>query len=162
MTGTRRTPTAALLTVALVAAVTGCSTIPADSRGTLDRVRGGTLVVGVSPHDPWTTVEDDGGVSGTEVELVEGFAERLGADIEWRVDPESVLAHAVRNYEIDIMIGGLTAKSPWSSELALTRPYTEVVSDDGDRQKMVMGTVKGENAFLVELERHLTEEHGEL
>lgn len=148
--------------VALALALSGCASIPADSGDTLERVTGGTLLVGVSEHEPWTHVSDDGEVHGIEVDLVEGFADSLGARIEWRIAPESVLADEVAGKELDIMIGGLTTSSPWSSDVAFTRPYTEVVSDDGQPQKMVMGTRLGENAFLAALETHLAEVHGEI
>lgn len=150
--------------VSLVAAVclSGCASIPADSEGLLERARGGTLVVGVSEHEPWTVVADDGTVSGTEASLVTDFAGQLDADVEWEVGPESVLVDKVATGEVDVLIGGLTTSSPWSSDIAFTRPYTEVVSDEGQKQKMVMGTPRGENAFLVALERHLAHAHGEI
>ena len=132
------------------------ATIPADSEGTLSRVEDGTLVVGVSEHPPWTNISDTGEHSGSEVDLIRGFAEHVNAEIEWQQAPESVLAERIKNGEVDVVIGGLTDSSPWSSHMALTRPYAEV-----DGEKMVMGTPLGENAFLVELERHLAEEFGE-
>ena len=124
--------------------LSACSAIPADTEGTLSRTQNGTLVVGVSEHHPWTNVSDEGEYSGSEVDLI------LHA-------PESILAERVKNGEVDVVIGGLTDSSPWSSHMALTRPYTEV-----DGEKMVMGTRLGENQFLVELERHLAEEFGEM
>jgi polar amino acid transport system substrate-binding protein len=141
---------------------TSCSSIPADSEGTLDRVRGGTLVVGASEHEPWVVVGDDGEPTGTEVALVESFADSLGAEIEWELGPESILADGVKNSEIDIVIGGLTSKSPWSSDMALTRPYTTVMSEKGQKQSIVMGVPKGENAFMTALETHLASEQGEI
>ena len=146
---------AALLGAAAVL-LSSCSTIPADSVGTLSRVENGTLVVGVSEHPPWTDVSDTGEYSGSEVDLIRGFAEHVNAEINWQQAPESVLAERIKNGEVDVVIGGLTDSSPWSSHMALTRPYAEV-----DGEKMVMGTPLGENAFLVELERYLAEEFGE-
>lgn len=35
--------------------LSGCSAIPADAEGTLDRARNGSLVVGVSEHKPGPT-----------------------------------------------------------------------------------------------------------
>lgn len=158
----RRHLTAAVLALVAALGLSSCASIPADSDGLLDRVRGGTLVVGVSEHVPWTEVTDDGTVTGIEASLIEGFAESLDSDIEWAVAPESVLADGIGKGEIDVIIGGLTTSSPWSSHVALTRPYTEVVSDEGQKQQMVMGTQRGENAFLVALERYLAEAHGEI
>ena len=69
--------------VACVSFASACGTIPADSIGTLDRARTGDLVVGVSEHQPWTEVSDKGEYSGSEVELIKGFAESIDADVEW-------------------------------------------------------------------------------
>ncbi len=162
MSARRSTRRALAAAAALVVAATGCGTFPKDSEGTLDRVRGGTLVVGVSEHEPWTSVGPGDEVSGTEVALVEGFAESLGAEIEWEVGPESILADEVKRGQVDIVIGGLTSVSPWKSDISLTRPYTKVKSEDGKQQKMVMGVPKGENAFQVALERYLAEQEGEI
>ncbi|MDO5668459.1 MAG: transporter substrate-binding domain-containing protein [Corynebacterium sp.] len=130
-----------------------CGSIPADTEGTLDRATGGTLVVGVSEHRPWTTIGDDGDITGTEADLISSFAETIDADIEWHTGPESVLAELIEEGELDIVIGGLTTDAPWSDAMALTRPYT------GDQ---VMGLRMGENELMVALERHLAREHGEI
>lgn len=149
----RRRLSTALLTPCILA-LSACGSIPADSAGTLDRARGGTLVVGVSENEPWTDVDDSTGeVSGSEAELIEGFAESIDADVEWVPGSESVLAEQIKEGELDVIIGGLTKKSPWSSHMALTRPYTE---------DLVMGVQMGENELQVALERYLAEESGEI
>ncbi|AWH90966.1 transporter substrate-binding domain-containing protein [Dietzia lutea] len=147
---------------AAVVVLAGCGSIPADTEDTLDRARGGTLVVGVSEHPPWTSASPSGAVTGTEAELVEGFAQGIGADVEWHVGPESVLARTIEEGGVDIVIGGLTSSSPWTTHMALTRPYTQAQTEDGKTRDMVMGVPKGENALMVALERHLAEQHGEI
>ena len=57
-----------LLIAALV--LGGCQ-FPRDPEGTLDRVRGGTLRVGISPSEPWVTLVEDEPPAGVEVELVQ-------------------------------------------------------------------------------------------
>lgn len=144
-------------------ALSGCATIPADAEGTLDRAQEGTLVVGVSEHKPWTDVDDETGqVTGSEADLIMSFADGIDADVDWRTGAESVLAGQMKAGEVDVLIGGLTASSPWSTHMALTRPYTSVESDEGETEDMVMGVRLGENALLVALERHLAQEHGEI
>lgn len=133
--------------------LSACGAIPADSEGTLDRATGGTLVVGVSEHRPWTTIEDSGAITGTEADLITGFAESIDAEIEWHTGPESVLADQTEEGELDVVIGGLTSEAPWSDKMALTRPYS------GDQ---VMGLRMGENELMVALERYLAREHGEI
>lgn len=91
------------------------------------------------------------------MELIKGFAESIDADVEWYSAPESVLAGKIKEDQLDIVIGGLTSTSPWSTHMALTRPYTKV-----DGESMVMGTRLGENELMVALERYLAEEFGEI
>lgn len=142
--------------------LTGCGSIPADSDGTLDRARDGTLAVGVSEHPPWTSVGADGEVTGTEADLITGFAESIGAEVEWHAGPESVLAGVMKEGGLDVVIGGLTSEAPWSDKMALTRSYAAVPTASGQMQNMVMGVPLGENALMVALERYLAQEHGEL
>ena len=65
----------------LAVGAAGCG-IPRDPERTLAPVRGGTLRAGITPSEPWTTLEG-GGPGGVEVELVEQFAHELGARVEW-------------------------------------------------------------------------------
>lgn len=154
----RKSPiTLTLMALGLSSTLSACISIPADSIGTLERARDGTLVVGISEHHPWTDISENGRYSGSEVDLVESFAESINADIEWHTAPESVLAGKIKEDELDIVIGGLTASSPWMTHMALTRPYAKV-----DEEDMVMGVRMGENALMIALERHLAEEHGEI
>lgn len=141
----------------------GCGSIPADPDGTFNRASRGTLVVAVSEHQPWTDVDDDTGeVTGTEADLVRGFAESIDAEVEWKTGPESVVASWLEEGEADVMIGGLTAQSPWAKKIALTRPYTTVESPEGAKEKMVMAVPMGENKLMVALERYLAREEGEI
>lgn len=143
-----------MLVVALIAALAGCGmTIPSDPDGTLDRVTGGELRVGVSVNPPWTAPGPDR--SGTEVDLVREFADRLDAKIAWTEGGEETLAGAMERGELDLIIGGLTAESPWADKVALTAPYTNWTDDRGQTRDQVMAVPMGENAFLFELESFL-------
>lgn len=140
----------------------GCgASIPADPDGTLDRVTGADLRVGVSPSAPWTETDGAGDPSGTEVVLVEEFAEHLGADVEWTEGGEADLVSALERGELDLVIGGFTDATPWTSKAAMTQPYAESTNEEGKTAKHVMLAPMGENAFLVELERFLLEGEGE-
>lgn len=141
---------------------TGCAAFPRDAQGTLVRATGGRLYVGVSENPPWTQVEPDGAIGGTEAELITAYAKSIDADIEWVQGAESVLAELMKRNELDVIVGGLTSENPWTSEISSTRPYTEVRLDDGSTQKMVIGVRPGENALQVSLERFLAEKGGEL
>ena len=99
----------------------GCG-IPRDPEGTLDRVRGGTLRAGITASQPWTTLEG-GRPGGVEVELVEQFADELGARVQWVDGSEAELIGALEVRELDLVVGGLTADTPWQSKAAITRSY---------------------------------------
>jgi polar amino acid transport system substrate-binding protein len=100
----------------------GCE-FPTDPEGTLDRVRGGVLRVGVSPAEPFVQLTPGGEPTGVEVELVMQFAESLDAGVEWVEGSESDLMAALEGRRLDIVIAGLTRRSEWQRTAALTRPY---------------------------------------
>lgn len=144
----------------LVLTLGACSvTIPSDPDGTLDRVTDGTLRVGVSPNPPWTDLPGgpDADPEGTEVRLVEDFAASIGAEVQWLPGGEEDLVGRLERGEVDLVVGGLTARSPWSEKVVLTYRYTETTGPEGDKELHVMAAPMGENAFLVELESFLLE-----
>jgi len=135
----------------------GCSGgFPADPEGTLDEVTGGVLRVGVSANPPWTET-GVGEPTGLEPTLVEGFAETVDAEVEWTTGGEEDLVGRLEDGELDLVVGGLTAASPWSAQAALTYPYTTSPGRDGKPVAHVMAAPMGENAFLVALESYLLE-----
>jgi ABC-type amino acid transport substrate-binding protein len=144
----------AALAAAVMVALAGCGvTIPSDPDGTLDRVRGGELRVGVSINPPWTGAGADR--SGTEIDLIREFADSIDAEIAWTEGGEETLANAMERGELDLIIGGLTSESPWVDKVALTAPYTSWTDDRGKTHDQVMAVPMGENAFLFELESFL-------
>ena len=144
----------ASLLVLIVVLLAGCSAIPADPDGTLERVRsGGVLRVGASPSEGLVEVEGEN-VTGPEADLVVSFAEAQGARVEWHPGGEEELVTAMEEGELDLIIGGLSDKSPWADKVALTRAYaTRQVR--GEEGKQVMAVPLGENALLAALEAHL-------
>lgn len=156
---------AGLLLAALVF-LPGCGTsFPADPEGTLEKVQGGTLRVGVSPHPDRVRIAVSGSgndvrndaVQGADADLVRRFANHLGARIEWKQGTEQVLAEELKHGGLDLVIGGLDDKTPWVSHAGLTRPYAESRDQRGDLHKHVMLVPLGENAFLLELDKFLME-----
>jgi polar amino acid transport system substrate-binding protein len=96
--------------------------LPRDSDGTLNRIRGGTMRVGVVVDTPWTT-DSAGAAGGIEGAMVQSLARDLGAQVHWvHGQPEQLLT-ALQQRELDLVIGGLSASSPWSAQVAFTRPY---------------------------------------
>jgi polar amino acid transport system substrate-binding protein len=108
----------------LLALAAGCQ-YPRDPDGTLNRVDGGVMRVGVTEADPWVLIEDGRAVGGVEVELARRFARSVGARIEWVHGSEEELVEAAKEGQVDLVLGGLTSKSRWKKDVALTRPYVE-------------------------------------
>jgi polar amino acid transport system substrate-binding protein len=115
---------AALLMALTVAATSGCQ-IPQDPDGTLDIVRDGTLRVGVTESAPWVDLADPDNPEGVEPELVRRFATRLNAEIDWIDGSEEALIGALKEGQLDLVVGGLTKQTPWKKEASLTWPYLE-------------------------------------
>lgn len=141
----------------------GCSAhYPADPDGTLDRVSGGSLRVGVSHQPPWTDTagenspDDPGGI---EAQLIEDYAASIDADVEWHAGGEEQLIKLLSERELDVVIGGFSDQSPWSSDVALTTDYAKSVGVDGKTTKHVMAIQMGENAFMTSLERFLLDQN---
>ena len=109
------------LALALVFLV-ACASPPVDPEGTLDRVEGGTMRVGITASEPWTELTPEG-PTGVEVEIVERLAAELDAEIEWVPGSEEELFGALKYSQVDLVIGGLGAKNPFAKEAALTHPY---------------------------------------
>lgn len=138
----------ALLLVAAVPAATSCG-IPHDPEDSLDRIRQtGVLRAGFTVREPWVTAAGTGAPAGPEAEVVLRFANSLGARVDWRQGSESELFEALEHFELDVVIGGLTADNPAGPSLGLTRPYVE-----RDQKQHVMAAAPGENRLLVALER---------
>jgi polar amino acid transport system substrate-binding protein len=100
---------------------TACG-LPRDPDGTLERIRGGTMRVGVIEHPPWATTAE-GEPAGVEVEVIEALAEALESRVRWTPGSESELIEALELGELDAVVGGLTADAPWISDAAFTAPY---------------------------------------
>ena len=107
-----------LLVLLAALALGGCQ-YPRDPDGTLNAVRGGTLVVGWTVNEPWVAAEGE----GLEADLVERLAEHLRADVEWVEMSEEEQLAALERKTIDVGIGGYTSDSQLKRKVALTRSY---------------------------------------
>ena len=107
----------------MIAVATASCGIPRDPEGTLARVEGGVLRVGVVDNPPWASVPASGEAAGVEPRLVRVLAAELGAGVEWVPGGESELLAALEHHSLDLVIGGLSAASPWGPKLGFSRPY---------------------------------------
>ncbi|CAG7844541.1 hypothetical protein USB125703_00777 [Pseudoclavibacter triregionum] len=154
----RRAIAAVLLALLGALTLAGCSGgYPADVDGTLERVRGGELVVGVTEDAGHVSVRDDAAIEGQEAEILAAYAESLGAAIRFEHGSETDIVGMLERGEIDIAAGGFPDDTPWAEVAAMTRPYGSGIDGEGKEEQLVFLTKLGENAFLNDLERFLHE-----
>jgi polar amino acid transport system substrate-binding protein len=80
------------------------------------------LRAGVSDNPPWVRFQG-AEVGGIEADLIRAFAGQMGAQVEWVRNGETPLLDALEKRELDVVAGGITVNSPWSSRLGTTQPY---------------------------------------
>jgi polar amino acid transport system substrate-binding protein len=117
-------PVRIVAALVLCALGVACGGLPRDPEGTLRRVQGGRLRVGLVEHPPWV-VRTPGEPAGAEVELVRRFAAELNATPEWHWGGEQRQMEALERFELDLLVGGVTDQTPWSKYVGLTGPYFE-------------------------------------
>lgn len=110
-----------LVLTIMVCACLSCS-MPRDQRGTLERVRGHTVRVGLVENEPWVK-RTTGEPVGVEVELVRRFAQELNATPEWFWGNEQEHMEALKHFELDLVVGGFTDATPWGKDVGLTNSY---------------------------------------
>lgn len=108
---------------ACVLLLVGCGDLPRDPQNSLQKIRQrGRLRVGLVEHDPWV-VRTGGEPRGAEVLMVRQLAQDLGVQPEWHWGSEQQHMEALKQYELDLVIGGLSDSTPWSKEVGLTAPF---------------------------------------
>jgi len=101
-----------------------CSNLPRDPEKTLRQLQSRPMRVGVVERPPWV-VRTSGEPAGVEADLLRNFASQLGTGIEWHSGGEQEQLEALEHYQLDIVIGGLTNRTPWAKYVGLTSPYFE-------------------------------------
>lgn len=130
--------------------VLSCGPFPNDPDTTLEKITNGTLKVGYSENIPWV-FKTDQGADGLEARIIKDFAFKYNARIEWLNGTEEKLFEKLERKEIDIVIAGITSKTPWKKKkIGLTRPYHTAAG-----KKHVIAVKQGENRFQVALEEFL-------
>jgi len=99
----------------------GCS-LPRDPEGTLQRATGGTIRAGVNAREPWARLEGEV-PADVEVDLIEGFAREIDAEVRWLPGAEAELMAALETGQLDVIVGGLESTNPWAGSVTLTHPY---------------------------------------
>ncbi|MQA98861.1 MAG: transporter substrate-binding domain-containing protein [Actinobacteria bacterium] len=141
-----------------------------DPEGTLERVRGHTMRVGISLNDPWTR-EEGGAFGGVEVELIDGFGAEMDAEVEYFEGSEEELFAALLHHELDVVIGGITSQNSHAAEAGMTHPYfttalvvgwpedeevpTDIAGQEvaAERGTEALGLLRKTDAVVVEVDR---------
>lgn len=134
-----------LLMILILAA--GCSDFPRDPKHSFEKAKADELNVGLSENHPFVS-HNDGHLSGTEIELIEGFARRHNLNIRYTIDSESHLIEQLEKYKLHLVAGGFEKSTIWSSKAGLTVPYDYT---------HVLLVPKGENKLLNKLEQYIIE-----
>ena len=142
---------ASIITLCVLTAACG---LPRDPGKTSERVASThELRVGVTDNPPWTDASK-AEPTGTEPDLVRRFAASTGARVLWTQGSESALVKALKDHELDIVIGGFDAKTQWSSTAGASQPFVK----DADGKKHIVLAAPGENRFILSLDRFLTQQ----
>ena len=70
-------------------------------------------------------------VDGALADLIEGLAREHDATVEWSVDSEEELVADLEEGSLDLAIGGITAATPWTDRVSVTRGYPGIPGSGG-------------------------------
>jgi polar amino acid transport system substrate-binding protein len=140
---------ASVITLSLLAClIAACSNLPRDPKETLRTVQNRPMRVGLVEHSPWVE-RTSGEPLGVEVDLVREFAAALGTTPEWHWGGEQEQLEALEHYQLDLVIGGLTDRSPWRKYVGLTGPYFTETYRVGVQASAPLENVKGATVAIL-------------
>src|SRR3546814_11976179 len=97
------------LAMTLILPLAGCD-LPKDPNGTLDRVQGGVMRVGISANPPWTVVRDRQ-FGGVEVALMQAFARAIDTRTERKPPGPTKPMKSLKEVQHGPVTRGLTART---------------------------------------------------
>jgi membrane-bound lytic murein transglycosylase MltF len=122
-----------------------CS-FPKDPENSYATAKSSGLKVGYVHHPPFS-FKVSGEPAGSEVEMINEFADEQGFEVHYVYGTESELIKKMENYNLHIMVGGFKKNTMWKERAGLSTTYT-----DNDNCILV---ARGENKLLYELETYL-------
>jgi ABC-type amino acid transport substrate-binding protein len=147
-------PRVRISSVLLLPALAASCALPRDPEKTSERISSRhELRVGVTDNPPWTSASH-AEPQGIEPDLVRRFASKLGAHVVWTRASETQLVQALKHHELDVAVGGFDKKTQWSASAGVTQPFAE----DANHKQHVFLAAPGENAFILTLDRFLTQQ----
>ncbi|GGB76280.1 hypothetical protein GCM10007424_15360 [Flavobacterium suaedae] len=127
--------------------VVGCS-FPKDPEDSFNKTKEQGLKVGVINNPPYSYYKE-GKAYGKEVKLIERFTKKEGLKINYISGSESTLVEKLKNYNINVVIGGFDNKTVWKEKAGLTTNY--------NNNENCFLISKGENKLLFKLDSFLTQ-----
>lgn len=99
----------------------------ASSSDLFNLIEPGVLRVGTEPgYPPFEMKARDGSVIGYDIEVVEGFAEKHGLELDIVESEFDGLIPALQTGKIDLVISGMTIKPERAEVVDFSKPYYEV------------------------------------
>jgi hypothetical protein len=104
--------------------VSSCARVPQDAHRSLAAIaERGMLRAGVMAAPPWITGAPPGTPGGIESALLLAFAAELGVTVDWHWGSPDELFAALEGYELDVLVGGITATNPWRERVDFSGPH---------------------------------------
>lgn len=128
-----------------------CGGYPRDAHDSSDRARE-SLRVGLS-HDPPWIIATDGAPRGTEVDLINAFAQARQLRVDWVIDGHDALMEDLLDHRLHLVAGGHIEQSNWT-EAGWSRSF---MIDDarGRPTERRIALPPGENAWHLAFDRFL-------
>lgn len=136
-----------LVTMALAALAPGCSDLPMDPEGTLERIaRERLLRVGVVASGPAATAAD------RQQALIARIAAATGSRPSLLTGSAEPLLMRLEQGELDLVVGEFHATSPWMLHVHILPPIA--ASSAGEEETIVAAAARnGENRWIMLLDR---------
>ena len=125
----------------LLALIISCS-FPKDTKNSFSNARESGLLVGVVNNPPYTTYANSA-TGGTEVTIIQEFADKEGLPVHYTRGTESLLVKKLENHELHLVIGGFDKNTVWKDKAGISTTYND---------KNVILVAPGENQLLYRLE----------
>jgi polar amino acid transport system substrate-binding protein len=135
------------------AAVVGCG-IPRDIAHTTAEARSrGHVRAGAVAGAATIEIAADGRPAGPEVDAIAAFAASLDLEVRWEIAAEHDLMRLLGRRQLDVVVGGVEASSPYARLLGMSAPLAAAA----DGELLVAAVPSGENRWLLRLNRFLDE-----
>ncbi len=119
--------------------------LPKDPNSSWENAKKEGLKIGVVQNPPFSYVEG-GAFGGSEVQILNDFAEKVGLKVRYQTGNESDLLKKLEKYKVHVVIGGFDKKTIWKKKAGLTTEYNN---------ENVFLVPMGENELLIHLENYL-------